>query len=911
MLGLTLRQEFKGKTLKGTQIELGEANQRSADEFLQITYPTVDVLEALKAIAPNQSRPLVLMGERGQGKSHLMSVLYHGAKNPHATYHWLQNWSQRLHNPAIADLKLRENYFVISESLNRVTDKYLWDLIFDRHPQGNYIRGKWDSLGDRKGYTPSFELLLELFEKQPTILILDEFQTWFDGLPNKRSEPIQNWAFGFIQNLAELAKEYPELLALVVSIRNATGDAYQQIHRVNPMTIDFKGPTAKLERRKLLLHRLFENRTQVAEGEIERLIKSHLSEYFRLFQVASVEEEKRKAAFLETWPFSHHLLQLLEDQVLVATRTQETRDLIKVLVNLYKRNEQEPIITAAHFQVDQEASAEVVSQLDKVAEAYHTKLRQIAQRNLEAVQEAVSKPEYEIPHLSAIMGSLWLRSLAPKDIAGATPADLQVDVTRHQPIDDNLFQVELQTIVDNSFNIHRVGDRLIFQEEENPQTRLLAYARNARLFTDGSDLRWLANETRMAISGIESSNQTFRVIVLPQTWLTDPWSELDPANHPKQWNDPRSGGEASRQPIIVLPEVPDKLNERLGRWLAEQVEQRRNTIRFLLPRSGSLPLYQDQDLVIYARAILKAREWQAQNAVYKQEERKYQKLLRDQLKQRFDRVAILRVWNYSDPSRCQFDLEKLDQQGDKIPQAIAERLSRDLFIEEDFERLVLQAASNGDSLGKVLRELQEPRPNEEDCIPWLGEVKMKEKIEGLCAKGKIAINCRGTEYIQRQPDEEIEAATRRIKTRMGGISGRELDEAILLLPQAIPTSDRSSPDVGNPEPAPNGLWSLNQPNPVNTAKEKVSDFRESPVTPSAGYLFDPSGVKAVTRRQTPATAPLNLYAKVNDEWGIKAGTTVKNLTLRTESLTGSQLQKLLKELPDGLTYAIELDQEES
>ncbi len=52
MLGLTLREEFRGKRLKGTAIELSNDNktgatQVAASEFLEITYPTSDMLKAL------------------------------------------------------------------------------------------------------------------------------------------------------------------------------------------------------------------------------------------------------------------------------------------------------------------------------------------------------------------------------------------------------------------------------------------------------------------------------------------------------------------------------------------------------------------------------------------------------------------------------------------------------------------------------------------------------------------------------------------------------------------------------------------------------------------------------------------------------------------------------------------------
>ena len=50
-------------------------------------------------------------------------------------------------------------------------------------------------------------LILELLQERPTALILDEFQTWFDGLTNKTSQPLQAWAFNFIQIVSEIAKE--------------------------------------------------------------------------------------------------------------------------------------------------------------------------------------------------------------------------------------------------------------------------------------------------------------------------------------------------------------------------------------------------------------------------------------------------------------------------------------------------------------------------------------------------------------------------------------------------------------------------------------------------------------------------------------------------------------------------------
>jgi hypothetical protein len=122
MLGLNLRPEFRTKRISGTMIELSNAQktgatQRPAPEFLEISYPTTDLLSAIEAIGPKNDRPVVFIGERGQGKSHLMAVLYHALTDQSATQAWLDVWASRLQYPKMATLPLRQGMYVITESL--------------------------------------------------------------------------------------------------------------------------------------------------------------------------------------------------------------------------------------------------------------------------------------------------------------------------------------------------------------------------------------------------------------------------------------------------------------------------------------------------------------------------------------------------------------------------------------------------------------------------------------------------------------------------------------------------------------------------------------------------------------------------------------------------------------------------
>ena len=911
MLGLKLREEFKGRRLKGTAIELTNNNntgatQIPAADFLRITYPSTDLLKTLEAAGPNQGRPITLKGERGQGKSHLMGALFHALHDAAATQQWLDNWADILPNAMFAKIKLRSGMHVISESLHRQRYKHLWDLLFENHPHGGYCRGKWEGLGANKADIPSDEILLEMFRHTPTALILDEFQTWFDGLTNSSKAPNRTWAFNFIQILSEIAKEHPELLVLVVSVRNGNTDAFQQIQRVNPLIVDFKGPNAKHDRLRLLLHRLFENRLQVGQDQIAKLIETHITEYFRLKDSPPAEHERLRTEFHEAWPYAPHLIQLLEDQVLMATHAQETRDLIKVLADLFKRvRDDTPIVTAADFRLDNDDSG-IASLLDSVANQHHAKLREKALRNLEAVKAAVAGTNQKLPHLEGIIGALWLRSLAEVNQAGADRVTLHIDVTRNKRVDDTPFEVELNTIVENSFNIHEDGNRYIFKEEENPQAKLIASARNDKLFVEGEDIVHLAREVRYVLAGNTEVASRFRVIVLPQFWKKEPWEKVDESDHPGNWDD--------RIPILVLPESPAKIASQLGPWLRDNLQNNRNAVRFLVPQDGSTNLFSDRDLVVLSRCVYLAEQWKSQNPEYARLQVKYQKELREILKSRFDRFAIISNWNFQEPQNCQFYIESHKAEGAKIAEAVDKQIAENLFIPEDFQEFILAAAPNNESVGKLLRELKEPRPGGKECIPWLGETIVKERIIRLCAKGLVAINLRGMEYLQREDGESEETAWKRMRGKLG--TGKHLDETHILLPQNVPATSGVTVSVpgntGTVFPLP-GSTVIGDTSTTNTLPGGTGAIAETTPMPGNGPTI-PSNIfgdgNSFVPVAIPATSALNLLGRIESQ-GIKPGTQIKSLSVKIEKLTGAQLQELLKKLPDGLTYQLDMQKEQS
>ena len=905
MLDLKLRPEFQTQRLKGTMIELTNAShtgaiEQSAGSFLEITYPSVDLIKCLEGVAPGQDRIAVLMGGRGQGKSHILAAIFHALSDPAVAKAWLEQWGQHLGNPRFSGIAMREGFRVVAEPLHNHRYATLWELLFDRAgAKGHYLRGKFEQAGTP---VPSRDLILELLQEQPLALLLDEYQTWFDGLPDEKKQPRRTWAFNFIQVLSEIAAEFPDKLLLMVSVRDGNTDAYQQIHRLNPKIIDFSDPLTRRDRHRLLLHRIFSNRRQISPETIRTCIGAHFDEFVRLRGIAPAEVETWRERFLASWPFSPLLLDLLDDQVLIASQAQETRDLIRLLVETFKCSGQRcPVLTAADFRIDSELSA-AVSLLNAVASELHRRVQEKAQRNLENV--LASNPAPEVPHAAEIISALWLRSFNTDRLVGATYSDLQLDVTRDKPIDDNLFAVEIQRIKDSSFNIHEQGpQRIVFRDEENPDARLLAQARNDKLFIDRRDLAFLRKFLHALLAGDEQS--PYRILVLPIFWQTKPWEAMDPEEHPSLWD--------FRTPIVALPESPENEHAALGEWLKVNLPIRRNALRFLLPKKGSRSIYLDRELLVQARAALLAKEWQDASSEYRQLRQKYERQLTDVLKDRFDRFAVLDRWNFAEPAKCTFHLTGHGKQGKAIPAAIQATVCSTLFIPEDFDDFVQQFAERGESVRKLLDELAEPRSGGAECVIWLGELDIVERLETLAAKGQLAINLRGSQLLQQSPGETETSALLRIRGKIG--SGSHLTQTTVHKPQPAGATGGGVLGVGGgtsptgPGPfLPGILGGGSTPERVGIVAP-VNPFQSGEATVQSGDNETIPSPAASVHKLSSKTSALNLTGEL-EKWSALGQTPLRNITLRLDDMNGEKLVSLLRKLPDG-TYILELDKEES
>jgi hypothetical protein len=139
-----------------------------------------------------------------------------------------------------------------------------------------------------------------------------------------------------------------------------------------------------------------------------------------------------------------------------------------------------------------------------------------------------------------------------------------------------------------------------------------------------------------------------------------------------------------------------------------------------------------------------------------------------------------------------------------------------------------------------------------------------------------------------------------MRSRLG--TGKHLDETFLMLPSAVPTAHGITPQQSPAGPVggqPFATPSTGGAGDVNS-------------TGIPGGLFGgaaPTGGSRTALSSGGPTSALNLMGKL-ESWSVGPATPVHQVRVRLGAATGAQLQKLLKGLPDGLTYELDLERED-
>jgi hypothetical protein len=597
----------------------------------------------------------------------------------------------------------------------------------------------------------------------------------------------------------------------------------------------------------------------------------------------------------------------------MAAAAQDNRDLIRILAEVFRsRGAQVPVVTPADFCIDDDTCG-VTSLLDSFAtSADQERLREKALRNLQAIKET----GISAPHAREVISSLWMRSLSATQDVGGTRNEVQLDITREHVIDDNGFTAELAAIVENSFNIHEVGTqekRFCFKLPENPEAKLKAWARNDRSFEPeaatapgllpvGRDQEYLRTVLNYLLKSPDSvSEQPSSPVVLDPNWEKAPWANVPQQDQPSGWT------ERGKPVLLVLPEAPTELSAKLGPWLANNVTVNRNMVRFLLPKADTANLYDDRDLRITARCALLAREWKDSDPQYDKLHTKYERNLKKELKDRFDRFAILGRWDFQSPNNCTFHDEKHGSSGADMPKAIEDHVRKHFFASEDFENRVVEAAKRGDSM-KMLLTLLRAEPNAgEEAIAYIGDLPIYEQVLEVASRDKIALNV-GSRWFHKEAGESSKEALIRLKQRAWK-TGQEMLSVQLGEPSQVGGGGVSvtppifpNPGIGTPGTVVGTPPTISVP-PVGGGTG-VPPVGPTPViSPVGGGV--PATPQPVIRKSLGSKTGINLLGDL-EKWALADSQKVTQASLTISGASIKELRELVTKMPPKLVAELQI-----
>jgi hypothetical protein len=191
--------------------------------------------------------------------------------------------------------------------------------------------------------------------------------------------------------------------------------------------------------------------------------------------------------------------------------------------------------------------------------------------------------------------------------------------------------------------------------------------------------------------------------------------------------------------------------------------------------------------------------------------------------------------------------DKHDKQGAQIPVGVHTTIKENFFIPEEFDDVVRSFAKANASVADLLKELQEPFSGGKHSIPWLGEADIKDNLEHLVARGVIALNLRGSIWIQALAGESETDALNRVRGKLSNVTGTHLAQTTLHEPSSTPSAGGVTPAVAEPGATPAGGGAGGPPIPGGFPPPGGLFGGSAPLPPQ-------SGIWRVGHRRRPVAA---------------------------------------------------------
>jgi hypothetical protein len=294
--------------------------ENNPQEFFKITYPSSAIKRVLERIndklgGKSNQGGVLLVGPYGSGKTHALISLYHTFKHPEVAKEWFREWDISLNIPASARS--------VIISTKRYDVDLLWEPIFK-------LLGREDILPKVKRF-PTVDQVEEAIGDFPCAIFIDEIENWYGSFdPEKQAHLIEKNET-FLEHLLEVANDPNKKLFVFITFLEEQEGLKKIFNRTNPVPIDV---SVMEDRKKISLHRLFENADQKDLDKTEEAVGKYVDKYTLPIKIDNMYNYKQR--MVQSYPFHPLLLDVVIQVYEAATERQDIRGMMNILADAVK-----------------------------------------------------------------------------------------------------------------------------------------------------------------------------------------------------------------------------------------------------------------------------------------------------------------------------------------------------------------------------------------------------------------------------------------------------------------------------------------------------------------------------------------------------------------------------------------------
>jgi len=678
----------------------GRRIEARAEDFLDLTYPTSDIRYVLQKLnerfsSRHQTEGLYLFeGYKGSGKSHLLLFIHHLANSPEAAKQWLSRYQ--------IECALPENPTVITHKFTDFPLFRAWDLIM----------ADCGASGTTSERPPNLDEFRKAIAGKHVFLLLDELERGIQSISDPARQ-MQN--LNFLQMITEEGYRTEDAtLTVFAGIYDAAHEPGATLKRVPRIDVKFSDPT---DRKKIVLHRLFENPEQIDKKKVHAVMASFRNEWTK--KGLSVSEEYA-AQLTESFPFSPELIHLIQEQA--RERFQETRGALGFLGTLVKNcHRKRDLITAADASILDRAVMNRLIDLDP-----GQRFMGCARNDLDDLKD--------LPFAERIVSAVLLATLAASGKSkGMTEETIALQVL--QPGDDiNDFKSALRAFHKLGTYFHEQEGVYYFDPEEKPHAKV----EYKSLVVDPGKALTRALEFWAGDLFGDRDAVVFR--------------DVDNAKAELRLRD-------SKRPRFVL--APRRLlrEERHDLYFGLS---NRNLIILLEPRNKDFNALENQDIIKWAQRHIAAMELQssADTAERKRQFERIAKEDKDYILRAFQNAGFSFILVEEYGEKASDDVVEVEPLGNACTkQDITKKIGEQSFPRQRFEEHIRD--HSGEILGRRVKAVEQIYKETLGYPVMIYDTRVREALQNLCVQRIVGLRHEKDSPCGRQPrltDNELSDA---------------------------------------------------------------------------------------------------------------------------------------------------------